>query len=209
MKKKAVSKRSSVKKPALNPTYIKIGKRIRQARSMAKVTNSRELSLRLGWSAGRINNFELGISTPGPDETEILCTALNAEPAWITYGIGSPRASSVYTTRYRNFMAAMDVAEANAELDVLLRSLKLTVDRLNKLRANPLKKIPDVMARRFEKYLNKPPGWLDESKIEDNYCEPLPQDMRDLLHLYIKLSDVDKSKLYEIGKVLLGPGSDD
>ena len=67
------------------------------------------------------------------------------------------------------------------------------------LRGNPLKKIPDVMARRLEKYLSKPLGWLDESKIEDTYCEPLPQDMRDLLHLYVKLSDIDKSKLYEIG----------
>ncbi|MGD8913132.1 MAG: helix-turn-helix transcriptional regulator [Candidatus Thiodiazotropha sp.] len=204
MQKKTLKKRGSATKQALNPTYVKIGKRIRQARRMAKITNSRELSLRLGWSGGRINNFELGISSPGPDETERLCKELNAEPAWVTYGVGSPRASAVYTTRYRNLMAAIDEAETKAELEALLESLKLTIDRLEKLRANPLKKIPDVMARRCEKYLSKPRGWLDETRIEETYCEPLPQDMRNLLQVYVKLSDKDKGKLYEMAKVLLG-----
>jgi transcriptional regulator with XRE-family HTH domain len=208
MKKKS-TKKQSAKKQALNPTYVKIGKRIRQARMMSKETNSRELSLRLGWSAGRINNFELGISTPGPDETDILCKELKAEPAWITYGVGSPRASAFYTTRYCNLMVAIEEAEANAELPALLESLKLTVERLENLRANPLKKIPDVMARRCEKHLNKPRGWLDETRIEDAYCEPLPQDMRDLLHIYVKLTDKDKAKLYEMAKILRGPVSDD
>jgi hypothetical protein len=68
-------KKSPAKQSELNPTYVKIGKRIRQAHLSAKVTNSREFSLGLGWSAGRVNNFELGISTPGPDETEIFAEA--------------------------------------------------------------------------------------------------------------------------------------
>jgi transcriptional regulator with XRE-family HTH domain len=209
MQKKTTKNRDSTKKQMLNPTYVKIGKRIRQARLMAKETNSRELSLRLGWSAGRINNFEVGISTPGPDETGLLCQELKAEPAWITYGVGSPRASAFFTTRYCNFMAAIDEAEAAAELPALLESIKLTVERLEKLRANPLKKIPDVMARRCEKHLNKPRGWLDETRIEDTYCEPLPQDMRDLLHVYVKLSDEDREKLYEMAKILRGPTEGD
>ena len=71
-----------------NPLYVKIGKRIRQARLMARESNSRELSLRLGWSAGRIHNYETGISTPGVDETLQFCTALNIDPGWLTYGIG-------------------------------------------------------------------------------------------------------------------------
>ena len=73
------AKKSANKKAEPNPTYLKIGKRIRQARLMAKETNSRELSLRLGWSAGRINNFELGISTLGPDETLLLAKELKVE----------------------------------------------------------------------------------------------------------------------------------
>jgi transcriptional regulator with XRE-family HTH domain len=209
MQKKTTKNRGSTKKQALNPTYVKIGKRIRQARLMAKETNSRKLSLRLGWSAGRINNFEVGISTPGPDETELLCQELKAEPAWITYGVGSPRASAFFTTRYCNFMAAIEEVEAAAELPALLESIKLTVERLEKIRANPLKKIPDVMARRCEKHLNKPRGYLDETRIEDTYCEPLPQYMRDLLHVYVKLSDEDREKLYEMAKILRGPTADD
>ena len=199
---------SSKKLAQPNQTYVKIGKRIRQARQMAKQTNSRELSQRLGWSGGRINNFELGISTPGPDETLILGEVLKVEPAWITYGVGSPRASAVYTTRYCNFMAVIDENAAAAELPDLLNALKLTVERLEKIQANPLKKIPDDMARRCERYLKKPRGWLDETRIENTFCEPLPQDMRDLLYTYMKLSNSDKVRLSEMAKVLLGPVTD-
>jgi transcriptional regulator with XRE-family HTH domain len=199
------SNKSSKKFAQPNHTYVKIGKRIRQARLMAKETNSRELSQRLGWSGGRINNFELGISTPGPDETQILGDILKVEPAWITYGVGSPRATAVYATRYCNFMAVIDEITAAAELPDFLNALKLTVERLEKLQANPLKKIPDNMARRCERYLKKPRGWLDETHIENTFCEPLPQDMRDLLHTYMKLTNSDKVRLSEMAKVLLGP----
>ena len=167
MQNRSTKKKPVVGKTAPNPTYVKIGKRIRQARLMAKESNSRQLSQRLGWSAGRINNFELGVSTPGPEETRILCEALKANPAWVTYGVGSPRASDLDSTRYRNLMAVVEEAEASAELPALLDALKLSLERLEKLRANPFKKIPDTMARRCERHLNKPGGWLDEPRIED------------------------------------------
>lgn len=205
LKPRSISSKKSAKS---NQTYVKIGKRIRQARLMAKETNSRALSQRLGWSGGRINNFELGISTPGPDETLLLSEILNVEPAWITYGVGSPRATAVYTTRYCNFMTVVDEITAAAELPGFLDAVKLSVERLGKLQANPLKKIPDDMARRCERFLEKPRGWLDETRIENTFCEPLPQDMRDLLHTYIKLSDSDKARLYEMAKVLLGSDTD-
>jgi transcriptional regulator with XRE-family HTH domain len=204
MQSRSTKKKPVVGKPAPNPTYVKIGKRIRQARLMAKESNSRQLSQRLGWSAGRINNFELGVSTPGPEETQILCEALKTNPAWVTYGVGSPRTSDLDSTRYRNLMTAVEEAEASAELLVLLAALKLSVERLEKLRANPFKKIPDTMARRCERHLNKPRGWLGASRIEDRYCEPLPPDMRDLLDLYVQLSKDDRRKLYEMGRILLG-----
>ncbi len=59
-----------------NPLYVKIGKRIRQARLMAKESNSRALSERLGWSGIRINNFETGASTPGVGEALKLSEVL-------------------------------------------------------------------------------------------------------------------------------------
>jgi transcriptional regulator with XRE-family HTH domain len=204
MQNRSTKKKPVVGKAAPNPTYVKIGKRIRQARLMAKESNSRQLGQRLGWSAGRINNFELGISTPGPEETRILCEALKANPAWVTYGVGSPRASGLDSTRYRNLMAAVEAAEARADLPAFLDALKLPVERLERLRANPFKQIPDTMARRCERYLNKPKGWLDAPRIEDRYCEPLPPELRDLLDLYLQLSEDDRRKLYEMGRILLG-----
>ena len=204
MQNRSTKKKPVAGKAAPNPTYVKIGKRIRQARLMAKESNSRQLSQRLGWSAGRINNFELGVSTPGPEETWILCEALKANPAWVTYGVGSPRTSNLDSTRYRNLMAVVEEAEAGAELPALLAALKLTVERVEKLRGNPFKKIPDTTARRCERHLNKPKGWLDATRIEDRYCEPLPPDMRDLIDLYLQLSEDDRRKLYEMGRILLG-----
>jgi hypothetical protein len=106
-------------------------------------------------------------------------------------------------------MMVIDEIESTAELPGMLKTLKLTVERLEKLRSNPLKKIPDDLVRRCERYLKKPRGWLDETRIENTFCEPLPQDMRDLLHTYIKLSDSDKVRLSEMAKVLLGPVTDE
>lgn len=203
----AAAKKSANKKSELNPTYVKIGKRIRQARLMAKETNSRDLSLRLGWSAGRINNFEVGISTPGPDETETLAEIFGVRPAWITYGVEPMRSAELYTARHWNLMRVVEEAERAAELPALLEALKLSIERLEKHRASPLKKIPDAIARRCEKYLNKPRGWLDQTHVEARYCEPLPSDMRDLLDIYVKLADEDRRKLYEMGRILLGEAS--
>ena len=101
-------------KPVRNPLYQKIGKRIRQARLMARESNSRELSIRLGWSGGRINNYESGISTPGVEETLQFCAALNVDPGWITYGIGAPRPAELHSVRYRKFIEALDDAGGNA-----------------------------------------------------------------------------------------------
>jgi len=46
-----IKKLSLIKnKTRRNPHYVKIGKRIHQARMMAKESNSRALSVRRGWS---------------------------------------------------------------------------------------------------------------------------------------------------------------
>ncbi len=187
-----------------NPLYVKIGKRIRQARLMAKESNSRALSERLGWSGGRINNFETGASTPGVEETLQLCEVLGVDPCWVTYGVGSPRASSLQSTRYRNFMSMLDDAEQAGELPGLLEGIQLTVEQMEKYRASPFKPISDRLARRCERYRQLPKGWLDESRIEQGFCVPLPEDMRRLLDVYTKLSDADKQKLYAMSEVLLG-----
>ncbi len=186
-----------------NPHYIKIGKRIRQARMMAKESNSRALSVRLGWSAGRIHNYEIGLSTPGVDETLQFCEALRINPGWLTYGIGAPRSADVHSNRYLKFIDALDKAEQGGILDEYLVAIKLPVERMTKFRNNPHSKIPDVMARRCEKYLGKHRGWIDEAAANFASQFHLPSDAQDLLSLYQKLSAENKKKFYAIGELLL------
>lgn len=190
-------------KPERNPLYQKIGKRIRQARLMARESNSRDLSIRLGWSAGRINNYESGISTPGVDETLQFCAALKVDPGWITYGIGAPRPAEMHSARYRKFIEALDDAEKKGSLPDYLAAIKLSPERMQKFRKNPYTKIPDVMARRCEKYLVRCRGWIDEAPGGAESQADLGEEMRELLALYARLSPGDKKKFYAIGELLV------
>ncbi len=186
-----------------NPHYVKIGKRIHQARMMAKESNSRALSVRLGWSAGRIHNYETGLSTPGVDETLQFCEALKIDPGWLTYGIGAPRSADTRSNRYLKFIDALDKAEKECALDKYLAAIKLQPERMAKFRNNSKSKIPDVMARRCEKYLGMHRGWIDEATdIPENQLH-LTADVQDLLSLYRKLSAENKKKFYAIGELLL------
>jgi transcriptional regulator with XRE-family HTH domain len=171
---------------------------------MAKETNSRELSQRLGWSAGRIHNYETGLSTPGVDETLQFCEALGIDPAWLTYGIGAPRPADLHSSRYRNFIHALDQAEREGVLPEYLEAIRLPVERMQKFRKNPYVKIPDVMARRCEKFLGKRRGWIDESPDDGATRNYLDADMQDLLALYARLSPGDRKKFLAIGEILVG-----
>ena len=186
-----------------NPLYAKIGKRIRQARLVARESNSRDLSTRLGWSAGRLHNYESGLSTPGVDETLQFCDLLKVDPSWITYGIGAPRPAELHSARYRNFIDALDQAEREGNLQAYLQAIRLPMQRLHKIRANPYSKIADVMARRCEKYLGKRRGWLDEAVRSDGHYAYLSEDVQTLLSIYTKLSPDDKRKFRAMGELLL------
>lgn len=186
-----------------NPHYVKIGKRIRQARMMAKESNSRALSVRLGWSAGRIHNYETGLSTPGVDETLQFCEALRIAPGWLTYGIGTPRSADIHSNRYLKFIDTLDKAERGGVLDKYLAAIKLPLERMTKFRNNPHSKIPNLMARRCEKYLGMHRGWIDEAAINPENQSHLPSDAQDLLNLYQKLSAENKKKFHAIGELLL------
>ena len=199
VKKLALVKNQSTR----NPHYVKIGKRIHQARMMAKESNSRALSVRLGWSAGRIHNYEIGLSTPGVDETLQFCEALRINPGWLTYGIGSPRPADNHDSRYLKFIAALDRVEQEGVLDKYLAAIKLPVERMTKFRNNPRSKIPDLMARRCEKYLGMHRGWIDEAAVTLEGQSHLSPDAQHLLNLHQKLSTKNKKKLYAIGELLL------
>jgi len=186
-----------------NPLYIKIGKRIRQARLMARETNSRDLSVRLGWSGGRLHNYETGVSTPGVDETLQFCDFVGVEPSWITYGVGAPRPAELHSPRYRNFIDALDTAEKEGYLEEYLAAIKLPIERMHKFRNNPYSKIADVMARRCEKYLGESRGWIDRSSLTAETRSQFSEDVQALLVLYASLTPPNKSKLYAMGQLLL------
>jgi hypothetical protein len=75
-------------------------------------------------------------------------------------------------------MRIFEDAEREATLPELLEAVKLTFERLDKIRENPRKKIPDVMARRCEKYLGQHRGWIDEKRIESKNCETMSSDIQ-------------------------------
>lgn len=194
---------SATIKPLRNPLYLKIGKRIRQARLMAKETNSRELSLRLGWSAGRIHNYESGLSTPGVDETLQFCEALKIDPAWLTYGTGAPRAAELHSDRYRRFIDTLEQAERDGLLPDYLEAIHISYERMRQYRSDPYLKISNVMARRCEKYLGKQRGWMDEPLVAVPDSNNFPEDFHELLALYQQLGPGDRKKLLALGRVLL------
>jgi len=181
--KKSLSAKSSER----NPLYVKIGKRIRQARLMARESNSRDLSIRLGWSGGRIHNYETGLSTPGVDETLQFCEAVGVDPSWITC----------------NFIDALDNAEKEGYLEEYLAAIKLPIERMQKFRNKPYTKIPDVMARRCEKYLGHRRGWIDESSNNSEIRPYLSEEIQELLVLYASLTPQNKKKFYAMGQLLL------
>jgi len=183
--------------------YIKIGKRIRQARLMAHESNSRDLSLRLGWSAGRLHNYETGLSTPGVDETLQFCAAVKVDPSWITYGVGAPRSAELHSARYRNFIDALDEVEKRGDLEEYLAAIKLPIERMRKFRKNPYSKIPDLMARRCEKFFGHHRGWIDEAHAVTDLQFSQDDDLRALMVLYAQLSPANRKKLLAMGRLLL------
>jgi len=97
----------------------------------------------------------------------------------------------------------LDKAEKQGNLEEYLAAIKLPIDRMRKFRNNPYSKVPNVMARRCEKYLGQRRGWIDEATVNSQIHHILSDDIQDLLLLYTKLSTQDKKKFYAIGELLL------
>ena len=105
--------------------------------------------------------------------------------------------------RYRKFIDVLDQAEKQGNLEACLTAVKLPLERMRKFRNHPYSKIPNVMARRCEKYLGQRRGWIDEAINSENHPN-ITEEIQNLLLLYAKLSSQAKKQLYAIGKLLLG-----
>jgi transcriptional regulator with XRE-family HTH domain len=189
-----------------NPTAVKIGNRIKQARKMAGFDTAAQLNEHLlDWSASRLGNYEAGISTPAPDDIERIAIITGSSPCWITFGIGPIRASSrdLQAIRHQNLsFLVKELTKTPAKLRSLLQTLGISRKKIDELIDNPFTQIQDRYARRCEQYLKKTKGWMDEQHVEsDPLCMNFPEDLRELMSIYSELNIDDRKRLLEIAKV--------
>ena len=178
-----------------NPTAIKIGNRIKQARKMAGFDTAAQLNEHLSdWSASRLGNYEAGISTPSPGDIERIAAITGSSPCWISFGIGPIRASSrdLQAIRHQNLSFLVEeLKTAPSKLRSLLQSLGISRKKLDELMDNPFTAIQDRYARRCEHVESDP------------LCMNFPQDLRELMSIYSELNEDDRNKLLQIAKVFV------
>lgn len=190
-----------------NPTAVKIGNRIKQARKMAGFATAAQLNEHLeSWSASRLGNYEAGISMPSPDDIERIAKITGSSPCWITFGIGPIRATSrdVQAIRHQNLTFVAEQLETSpSKLRLLLKEMGISSYKLDELLDNPFTPIIDRYARRCEKFLKKHKGWMDEQHVEsDPLCMNFPEDIRELMSIYSELETKDREKLINIARII-------
>jgi transcriptional regulator with XRE-family HTH domain len=197
-----------MKTPTKNPTAIKIGNRIKQARKMAGFDTAAQLNEHLSdWSASRLGNYEAGISTPSPDDIERIAQLTDASPCWITFGIGPIRASmrDIQAIRHQNLVYLVEQSRHSNKIKALITTLGISKVKLDEHLDNPFMNITDRITRRCEKFLKKPKHWMDEQHVEsDPVCAAFPDDMREVMEVYSNLEPTDREKLLRIIRAFVG-----
>jgi len=194
---------------AKDPTAVKIGKRIQQARKMAGFKAARDINIELekqGWSSSRLGNYESGISIPGPDEVRLLAELTDTSECWIYFGVGPirSRARDIQAVRYQNLATVVkNMASDPAAFEHFLEKSRSTEESLNQRLMNPLKKIGDRLARSFERALGKPNGWFDEQHVDnDAVCSRFPDDLRELMAIYSEQDNKGRNLLLDMARTL-------
>lgn len=195
-----------------NPTAVKIGQRIKQARRMAGFVTAAQLLAQIPeWGTSRLGNYEAGISLPSPDDVQVIAQATGASPCWIMFGSGPIRASGRDTQaiRHQNLVTAVEQAQSErGKLTRLLKALGISRKKLDEYLANPFKALSDRLVRRCEKFLDKPPAWMDEQHVEtDPVCASFPEDMRRMMMIYSDLSALERRRLLRLVEVFVETGS--
>ena len=190
-----------------NPTAVQIGQRIKQARRMAGLDTAARLLERIpDWGASRLGNYEAGRSLPAPDDIKRIAEATGASPCWIMFGSGPIRAAGrdVQAIRHQNLARISEELRATrGRITPFLKALGISRHKLDTYLANPFQTLPDRLARRCEKFLGKPTGWLDEQHVEsDPVCASFPEDMRRLMMIYSDLDADGRAKLLRIAEII-------
>ncbi len=193
-----------------NPTAVQIGQRIKQARRMAGLQTAAQLLARIpDWSTSRLGNYEAGISVPSPDDIGRIAEVTGASPCWIMFGIGPIRAHGrdIQAIRHQNLVAAVEQCRSRrGSFAPLLKALGLSRKKVDELVANPFLTISERLARRCERFLKKPIGWMDEQHIEsDPVCSAFPDDMRRVMEIYSNLPTEQRRLLLRIAETFANP----
>ena len=85
----------------------------------------------------------------------------------------------------------------------MLEALRLAPERLHKFRRDPYVRIPDVMARRCEKFLGQRRGWIDHAAVSEP-STAIDTDARSLLETFARLDASGKQQWLAIGRILAG-----
>ncbi len=183
-----------------NPTAVQIGQRIKQARKMAGFDTGSLLLKKLpGWGAGRLGNYEAGISLPSPDDVKTISKVTGSSPCWIMFGAGPIRSTGrdIQAVRHQNFVSIYDKLQLEKGLiKKFLNAAGLSRKKANDYVSNPFVKIPDRVARRCEQFENKPEYWMDEQHVEvDPVCAAFPEDMGLVMEIFSNLPE-DKRKMF-------------
>lgn len=167
------------------------------------------LQLIPGWEdkRSRVTNYEAGISMAPPEAILAIAKATECSPCWLMFESGPIRATGrdIQAIRHQNLVAVVEETKSQRKLTPLLKELSISRHKLNEYLDNPFLEISDRIARRCEKYISKPSGWLDEQHIEsDPICQSFPEDLRELMGIYSELVDDDKEKLLQMARIFAG-----
>ena len=190
-----------------NPVNVQIGQRIKQARQMAGFNTAAQLLETLtDWGAGRLGNYEAGISQPSPEDILLISELTGSSPCWIMFGLGPIRASGrdVQAIRHQNLGALVDQQkQIRGGLTKMLKAINFSKHKLYEHLENPFLQISDRAARKLEKHCKKTVNWMDEQHVEsDPVCASFPEDMRQLMEIYSNLEHDKRHQLLSIAEIL-------
>lgn len=191
-----------------NPTAVQIGQRIKQARKMAGFDTAAQLLAKIpDWGTSRLGNYEAGISLPSPDDVKIIASITGSSACWIMFGLGPIRSSGrdIQAIRHQNFVYIFENCKTQkGAITRFLKAIGLSRKKVDEHINNPFLSLQDRIARKCEKFADKPPYWLDEQHVEsDPVCSAFPEDMRRIMAIFSNLPDDHRQKLLKIAQIML------
>lgn len=191
-----------------NPTAVKIGQRIKQARKMAGFNTAAQLLEEIGdWGTGRLGNYEAGISIASPDDIQTIAEATGSSPCWIMFGHGPIRSTGrdIQAIRHQNFVYIFESCKTKkGAITKFLKAIGLSRKKVDEHLNNPFLNIPDRIARKCEKFSKKKVNWIDQQHVEtDPICASFPEDMQRLMMIFSELSETDQKRLVKLAEVFI------